>query len=352
MQSARQAGETGTHPARATTLRIARAPRVALSVLGFCLLFAAAPAAGANPFANVEILVMSGRNGVGFEMAQGVAIDPRRGELAVANSALGRIEIFQADGKSLAFFEHDVRQADGSYAPGQPHFLCYDAAGRLFVSDNLDPCVDVLDFRGRVIERLCLPSAAPGESPADTTAGAIARLRDGSMLVANRGERGRIHRFDARGHRAGAWGTAGAAPGELSKITALAEAPNGEIVVVCSGTELVVQRFEAAGRFVAGFGQHEIGPGNFSYPSGLAITDDGRIWVSDELRQCVQIFDATGTYLGMAGQGGPDPGSFLFPSSLATDGHSRLAVIERVGARLQLFRIVDAQNAFRVPEGR
>ena len=329
---------------------------MASALCGFTLSLAClagiALAVSAHPFADIEFIVAAGARGIDFEMPQGVAIDPRRGELAVANSGHGRIEIFRSDGKVAASFEHHVRQADGSLARGEPRSLCYDATGRLLVGDNLDSCVDILDFRGHAVGRICLPAPAAGEPRTDTRAGALARLRDGAILVATRGDPARIHRFDAHGRWLGGWGDAGTGAGRLSKITALAEAPSGEIVVTCDGTELAVQRFDAAGRFVAGFGRHEIGPGNFSYPSGVAITDDGRIWVSDELRQCVQIFDSDGRYLGMAGQGGPDPGSFLFPSGVATDGHGRLAVIERVGARLQVFRVVEFQDAFRVPERR
>jgi len=351
-------------PAMAVISRRARvlnlSPRVrwqiraigALVTLGLGLVLVVAPSARANPFVRLEFVAAAGYNGIDFEMPQSVSIDPRRGEFAVANSGHGRVEIFRPDGRSAAFIEHLVRQTNGSLVPGQPQAVCYDAAGQLFVTDSLDPCVDVFDFRGKVVRHFCLPAATVGGATSDTTAGAMARLRDGSILVASRGEPARIHRFDSRGRWLGAWGQTGTRPGQLSKITALAEAPSGEIVVACDGTELVLQRFDSTGRFVAGFGRHELGPGNFSFPSGVAITDDGRIWVSDELRQTVQIFDANGRFIGMAGQGGLDPGSFLYPSGVATDGHSRLAVIERVGARLQVFSVVNTQDAFSVPKGR
>lgn len=352
MREACRAIEPGSHRARVTTLRPMRARRVFVLGIACGLSWILASRAGANPFVTVDYLLYSGGHGVGFEMAQGVAIDARNGEIAVANSGRGRIEFFRSDGRPTGFFEHRVPRADGTSIPGQPIAVCYDGTGRLLVTDGLDTCVDVLDFRGRVADRWCLPGSGPGEAPVDSAAGALAHLQDGSTLVATRGDPARIHRFDARGRWAGAWGTPGTAPGELSQVAALAEAPSGEIVVACGGTDLVVQRFDPTGRFVAGFGRHEIGPENFSMPASLAITDDGRMWISDEIRQCVSIFDAGGLYLGMAGQGGLDPGSFLFPSGVATDGRRRLVVLERVGARLQVFRILDVQNAFRVPERR
>lgn len=323
----------------------------AFGVVGLGLLRIAVPAVHANPFVTLEFVTFSGYNGIDFEQPLSVAIDPLRGEFALANSGHGRIEILRPDGRAAAFIEHLVKRPDGSLIPGRPQSVCYDAAGHLLVSDSLVPCVDVINFRGKVVGHLCLPADDAGAA-SDTAAGALARMRDGSILVASRGEPARIHHFDARGHWLGAWGRSGSGAGELSKITALAEAPSGDILVACDGTELVVQRFDSTGRFVAGFGRHELGPGNFSFPSGLAITDDGRIWVSDELRQTVQIFDHDGHFLGMAGQGGTDPGSFLYPSGVATDGRRRLAVVERVGARLQVFSLVNIQDAFSVAKRR
>jgi len=308
--------------------------------------------AQANPFVEFSWLSGFGKNGTSFEAALSVAIDPLRGEIAIANSSRGRIEILAPDGKATAFFEHRVWHSDGTYGLGQPRGVRYDGVGHLLVTDNMDSGVDVLDFRGRVVGRLRIPVDGKPGAAVDTMAGALLTLKDGSLLVATRGEPARIHHFASNGRWLGAWGVAGTNPGELSRITALAQMPSGDILVACGGTDLVIQRFDANGLFVAGFGTHEMGPGNFSYPSGIAVTADGRIWVSDELRQCVSVFDAQGEFLGMAGEGGTGKGSFLYPSDVTTDGKGRLAVVERVGGRVQVFRILDADPRFRSPEGR
>jgi sugar lactone lactonase YvrE len=306
--------------------------------------------AQANAFLDLTWLAALGKNGATFESPLSVAIDPVRGEVAVANTGRGRIEILTPAGRPSASFEHRVRRPDGSFVLGQPRLVRYDAAGHLLVGDNLDSGIDVLDFRGRVIGRFDIPAAqAMG---ADTAAGALLLLKDGSILIAANGEAGRIHHFSATGQWLGAWGAAGSGKGQLSRISALAQTPAGDILVACGGTELAIQRFDSRGVYIAGFGQHEIGPGNFSYPSGMAVTPDGRIWVSDELRLSVSVFDADGLFLGMAGEGGPDPGSFFYPSDVTTDGKGRLAVVERIGARVQMFKIRDADPSLRALEGR
>ncbi len=127
-------------------------------------------------------------------------------------------------------------------------------------------------------------------------------------------------------------------------MTSIAELAGGNIAVACARTELGVQVFTLSGDFIRGFGRHDIGPGNVSLPSGIAGTADGRIWVTDELRQIVQVFDAEGTFLGAFGGSGLAPGSFLYPSALATDGDSRIAVAERESGRVQILRIAKGEE--------
>jgi DNA-binding beta-propeller fold protein YncE len=122
------------------------------------------------------------------------------------------------------------------------------------------------------------------------------------------------------------------------------EAPDGSIVVLCLDTNFAVQRFTNDGAYVSGFGLHDIGTGNVSFPSGIAVTGDGRLYVTDELRQIIQVFDERGAVIARFGGGGLLPGEFQYPSALASDGKDYLAVVERVGARLQLLRLAGAES--------
>ena len=315
---------------------------------------AAAPSiAHANMFVEITRMSFLGRGGMIFEMPQAVAMNPRTGEFAVTNTGHGRIELLDREARAASYFVHKTTRADGTTGPGQPRGVCYDAQGNLLVTDNFSREVDICNANGRVLGSISLPGGRTSMGAYfDSTAGAMTRLNDGSLLVATRGNPARIHHFTANGTWLGAWGTPGTGPGQLSNVSALAQAPSGEIVVACGNTDLAIQRFDSVNTFIAGFGRHEIGPGNFSYPSGIAITQDGRLWISDELRQSVQVFTADGEYLGMAAEGGDAPGQLLYPSGVATDGKNVLAVIDRVGGRLQVFRIKDTSRLFRAPEGR
>ena len=267
---------------------------------------------------------------------RGIALDARRGEIVIANTGAHVVETYGLDGRLRARFVHRVRTAGKRIEPGVPTGVALDASGNLLVVDRLAAYVDVLDARGAEVARLEIGAAG---CPAGASVSAVAVTRTGGILVASAGDSARVHRFDGRYRSLGCWGTPGREPGQLAGITGIAALADGRCVITCATTRLAVQIFTFDGEFVRGFGAHEIGPGNFSYPSGVTATDDGRIWVSDEIRHSVQVFDSAGSYLGVVGGQGVAPGEFMYPSALSGDGKELLAVSERVGNRYQLLRI-------------
>lgn len=313
-----------------------RTPAIPVGALSILALGFGAPSpAVAEPASPAPLLVVRGfSEDEPFVLPQGIAIDSTRGEVLVADTGRHAIEIFNRYGRGLVRFVHTVRRADGSTVDGSPIRLALDAAGRIYVVDLAAPYVDIVDARGRPLGRLTPPPDEGAGNP-----GAVLVTRSGLVLVAGSGDSGRIHCFDRNGALLRSWGTPGPSPGQLRHVRALAEAPDGSIAVLCADTELAVQRFTAEGRFLDGFARHEIGPGNVSSPSDLIVTGDGRLWVSDELRQTVLVFDNSGRFLRQVGQMGDADGAFLYPSAVACDGRDRLAVLERVGARFQLFRL-------------
>jgi DNA-binding beta-propeller fold protein YncE len=290
---------------------------------------------GADPA--VPSLVVYGLEAqVPFNSPRGIALSAQREEIYLANTGAGRLEIFDFKGRPKARFLHRITLADGTVLDGQPRAVAVDRAGRLLLVDNLAPYVDVLDYRGRSIARFepAPPAASRNEWP-----GSIAVAADGTIFVAARGDSGRVCVFGPDFRPAGCWGVPGSEPGRLSQVTALAATPEGNLVVTCTGTSLAVQIFDPKGSYLKGFGRHDVGNENFSFPSGVAVTDDGRIWVTDEIRQVIKVFDSNGGFVAMFGGLGKAPGSYQYPSSLASDGKTRLAVAEREGDRFQILTI-------------
>jgi len=317
--------------------RRARTTAEARIVVSILLLVAASREAPADvaPVIDSALVMRQAHGQRDFRGPLGVAVDAVHGEVVVANTGHSRIECFDFRTFPRGAFVHRVPDGNGGLKDGSPSHVAVDAQGRILVSDLAVPFVDVLDFRGRSLERRVLP-APDHEIGGGHGAGALAVGPDGTLLVASRGSDGRVHVFGPDGAHRASWGTSGSEAGRLSGITALAWTPAGEVVVCCLNTVLAVQVFDAAGTFVRGWGVHDIGPGNFSYPSGVTVTADGRIWVSDAIRQVIQVFDPAGTFLGAVGGSGLGPGEFKYPSALASDGRGMLAVAESMGNRFQL----------------
>ncbi len=277
-----------------------------------------------------------GSGGTHIETPLGVAIDPRAGEVILANTGARRVEIYDLSLRPRASFAHLVPGPGGDLVEGKPKYLAVDATGRLFISDIHAAYVDVCDFRGRSVGRIDLP--APDDDLASGGAGPIAIAPDGRIFVASRGERAKVYVFGPDLKLQTSWGESGSAPGQLKAVTAIAIGPKGEVVVACVQTEKVVQLFDAQGKYLRGIGVHDIGLGNFSQPTGVAVTPDGRIWVVDSIRANLQVFDPAGTVLGGV-DGGNGPGAWLYPSALATDGNGWFAIAEMGGSRLRLLHI-------------
>ena len=331
-----------TFPRRATAGDPPRSPAILTVAACTLLLLQGGPAVPSRadteargPAVDSMFVLRSANQGEDFLAPMGIAIDRAHREIVVANTGRHRVEFFDLDAYPLGWFTAQVPGPDGRLVDGTPRNVAVDTEGNILVTDLQVPWVAVVDYRGRPITRLALPA------PDDTAdgqhgAGALAVAPDGAILVASRGEQGRIHVFDRDYRYVSTWGTPGRAPGQLATATAIAFAPRGEVVVTCYATDLAVQVFDLSGNYLRGFGVHDIGPGNFSLPSGVTVTADGRIWVLDALRENVQVFDSSGSLLGVVGGGGSNPGEFKTPSALASDGSGLLAVTEQSGRRLQL----------------
>ncbi len=295
-------------------------------------------AAPAPKLATSQLAVWGFRAGTSFNQPRGIAFDTARGEIVVANTGAGSVDVFTVGGRPLDRFQITDRKPDGSSVPGVPRCVAVARDGRYLVVDNLADGVTIIDRRGRPAGRLDLPSTVRGP------ASALHVLPNGDVLVGGPPKDDRVYRFDAKGILLSTWGERGAAPGRLDGITAIATLPSGDVVVACANTPLAVQIFSADGVYGRGFGIHDIGPGNFSLPSGIAVTPDGRIWVADEIRMNLQVFDSQGVYVGAFGGMGISLGSFSYPSALAGDGGRLLAVTDREAGRFQVLHINDNEG--------
>ena len=285
-----------------------------------------------------DFAVWGFRPGTSFNQPRGITFDTARGEIVVANTGAGSIDIFTTGGRALGRFQLQTRKPDGTAVPGVPRSISVGKDGRYLVIDNVSDGVLLVDRNGHVSGRLDLPSEVRG------AASGLCVLPNGDVLAGGPPKDDRIYRFDSAGKLLATWGERGADPGQLAGITAIAALPSGDVVVACANTQLAIQIFSADGAYRRGFGIHDIGHGNFSLPSGIAVTHDGRIWVADEIRMNLQVFDAQGAYLGVFGGMGTSLGTFSYPSALAGDGGRLLAVTDREAGRFQVLHINDTKG--------
>jgi hypothetical protein len=207
----------------------------------------------------------------------GVACLPD-GRFVVADSQLGRLFAFAADGKPLGGF--------GPASLDRPTGLAVDRdRSRLWVAETHGNRVRALDFAGRELTSFGIP---------------------------------------------------GSEPGALNAPTALAASPDGGVWVT-DALNFRLQRFDEAGRFVGAFGAAGDAPGSFARPRGIALADQGRIFVVDALFDAVQIFDATGQLLLIFGGRGDGPGQLWLPADVILGARSHVFVSDSYNRRVLIY---------------
>jgi len=282
------------------------------------------------PTVKPQLMVWGYEDAGHFNLPRGIAFDPKDGSIVVANSGDHRIAFFSSTGRPLLQVVHRVTRPDGKEADGIPGSLAFDGSGQLLVVDSYANYVDVIDRRGRSLDRLVIPAGRPS---------CVTTSRSGAIYVGTSGATSTIYRFNPDHSPAGSWGQTGLEPGQLTDVTAIAELPEGNIAVGSARGKFGIQIFTPDGAYVRGFGIHDLAPGNLSLPTGIVGSADGRIWVSDEIRQTIEVFTADGAYIAPVSGSGDPFGDFSYPSSLATDGKGLIAVTERGSGRFQVMSI-------------
>lgn len=228
-----------------------------------------------------------------------------RGELVVADTFNHRVQSFDA-APLLAGLRPRLTQvwgARGGYARGGLDGplgpVVNPRSGNVYVADSRHGRVLGFDQGGRPLE----PGLGAGQLafPAALTFDATGRW----LYVAE--EWGaRISIFDVDSGRAVASIGSHDDDPKLSAPAGLALGPDGDLWATDKSAKRVVRlrpRLGADGvpvglRQVASFGRVGAGAGEWTYPQSLAVDGRGRIYVCDQLDLRCQMFDASGKFLG------------------------------------------------------
>jgi DNA-binding beta-propeller fold protein YncE len=185
---------------------------------------------------NAEGNLVQTITGTNFLRPTGVAYDPIRDRLYVADSGAHRVWIFSGDGKPAGLIG-----ARGS-ANGEfnfPTHVAVDRTGNLYVTD-------ALNFRLQIF------------APEGSFSGKFGRHGDTSGDFAGPKGVG----LDSAGH-----------------------------VYIADTLFDGVQIFDRQGRYLLTFGQNGLGPGHFWLPGGVFVGSDDHIYVADSYNQRIQIFE-------------------------------------------------------------
>jgi DNA-binding beta-propeller fold protein YncE len=247
------------------------------------------------------------------------------GWLLVADAGLQVVHIFNLkQGTYAQAFE----LPDGRLA--SPVGVALDPErGWVFVADSIHNQIFVYDTKGDYVGRF-------GEGL--TRVSGLAWDRKHKRLLATDTANHRVVVYDADGRQTGTFGERGDEAGQFNFPTGIALAPDGTIYVSDS-LNFRVQAFDPDFKSLRQVGHLGATLGSFSKPKGVAVDSGGRLYVVDGLYDVVQLFDDEGRLLMFFGGSGSQPGHLWLPAGIAVAGND-IFVADTRNRRVQVFRLL------------
>lgn len=253
------------------------------------------PASLALDYVKTIGIVNNGLNGRGFANPYDLQVTAD-GRIFVLNRAdparaAGiRIGICNLAEDYLGEFYGSAGQGDGNLV--WPVAMAFDAAERLYVTDEYNHRITVFDDEGNFLHKWGTPGAGPGElnGPAGIAVG-----NGGDVYVVDQ-HNARVQRYTSGGAYVGQWGSFGAAPGQFNLPWGMTTDSAGQVYVADWRNDRI-QKFTPDGEFLAAFGSSGDGEGQFNRPTQVAVDEAGRIYVADWGNERVQALDPEGNFL-------------------------------------------------------
>lgn len=277
-----------------------------------------------------------GRDGSGASRLDNpwrMSIDPRNGDIAIADAAKHRVAIFGSDGGFKTSFGIAGDRPGQMQAPSAAAYLP-DGSG-ILVSDTDNNRLQLFDRAGRFIRAFGTYGHAAGQLAKPT---GLAISPSGKIFVADSGNN-RIQMFSVSGTHLGSFGTQGKGSGQFELPYDVALDPGDARIAVADYGNHRVQIFDTHGRYLRDVGGFGTVPGKFWGAAGVAFTHDGTLLVADAANRRVQWFDLKQGTRGEFGGGGDAPGKFVQPHAVAADWNSGAVYVSDFYLnRVQVFR--------------
>jgi DNA-binding beta-propeller fold protein YncE len=215
-----------------------------------------------------------------FAAPIGIAIG-RGGEILVSDSELGRVFRIAADGKPL-----------GEFGAGQlqrPTGIARDPKrGRVFVADTHAHDVKVFDDDGNLLATWGHSGEAAGELSYPTHL-----AWTGALLLVSDTMNARVQAFDEDGHATLTIGERGLYVGNLVRPKGVAADDEGNVYVVESMHDTLLV-FDRSGQLLMSIGGTGQEPGHFYLPAGVWVDARNRVFVADMFNGRVEVFQFLG----------------------------------------------------------
>jgi DNA-binding beta-propeller fold protein YncE len=210
--------------------------------------------------------------------------------LYVLDDLNGRVVVLDLQGRSVGTIP--LPDTEGGSWLG----IGFGGADQLFLSSSGDGRVVVVDLKGKQVRDFF--AGEPGE--AASPAGIL--VSRGSCIVADN-RRHRVRVFSLEGRQLAAWGGLGENAAQFRSPFRVAQ-DSLDRVLVSDALNSRVLVFTPKGDPLAAFGEFGTTEGTMFRPAGLAILDGDRVLVSDAYFGSLQVFSPQGDYQGVLCDGG------------------------------------------------
>lgn len=233
-------------------------------------------------------------------------------------------------------------EGDGQFF--EPWGVAVDEAGQIYVADTWNGRIQVFDAEGRFLRKWGMFATTSGEL-GDPNAlfgpRGLAIDLDGNLLVADTGNK-RILQFTPNGDLIRQVGGGGVIAGRFEEPTDVAVDPTDGGVMVADAWNGRIQRFSPALEYVGEFAVPGWSGRDVFQKPYLTVTADGSIYATDPATALVMVFDREGNVRAAFGGPGLDASKLGQPNGIAADlaagvlvvadgGNNRVMVFPKIG---------------------
>ena len=218
-----------------------------------------------------------------------------------------------------------------------PIGIALDAQGNVYVADSTSGRVNVFDRDGRFLRTITHESLVhPVGIAVDSVRRRLYVADSPSKESPNHG----VRVFDLDGNFITSIGKTGSAQGEFGFPTYVAVDAAGNLYV-SDTMNCRVQKFDPDGRYLQTFGERGDAYGQFVKPKGVAVDTFGNVYVVDTGWSNVQIFNQRGQMLLFFAGRSSFPGLLQNPAGIAIDGNNRIYVADAFNGRVSIYQLIN-----------